>query len=493
MPKVLLPVLVFTFLFSVTVEAKESKEELRLEAKRKRIEAEIKKSGLPKSSLGLIVTFHGDEGERDIYRLNSKKSFIPASLTKVVTASAALETLGHGHKFRTRLVSNAPIEKGVLKGDLYLVGGGDPSFVSESMWVLVNHFIRTGIQRIEGDVIVDDHRFDQVRFDPGRQPDRVSRAYDAPIGAMSFNWNSVNVYVRPGEAQGQPAKVYIDPDNEYIQLAAEATTSGKGSAKEIHVSRNKGPSRETASAKKLPMGDGIRVSGHIPLNHEEIVFYKSITQPDYWSGYNLVSFLNRRGVTVSGQVKTGRQPKQAQVLAEYESKPIRQVVADLMKFSNNYVAEMLTKNMAAEKKGTPAQMEDGMDIIREYLQSLGIKKTDFSLTNPSGLSRRNTMRTEDLHKVLLTTKNKFDYFAEYLSSLPVAGIDGTLKRRMKGSSAEGWVRAKTGLLSGVSGLAGYAGDPKGGTMTFVFLYNGKNAKNWHARALFDRMAVALME
>src|SRR5690606_2416139 len=130
--------------------------------------------------------------------------------------AGVLQVFTPGSKFETHLMSDAVIKNGVLEGNLYFKGGGDPSFVSEKMWYLVNEFTRNRVKEISGQVIVDDSLFDTERFDLGRDPNRVNRAYDSPIGAASFNWNAVNVFIRPGDKPGAPALVVADPVSPYL-------------------------------------------------------------------------------------------------------------------------------------------------------------------------------------------------------------------------------------------------------------------------------------
>ncbi|MBY0315430.1 MAG: D-alanyl-D-alanine carboxypeptidase, partial [Bdellovibrionales bacterium] len=153
----------------------------------------INKSKISRDHLGLWI-----KGPDKSLQLNSEKAFTPASLSKIITAGAAMDELGLEHRFETKIYKEGPISHGVLKGDLYLQGGGDPALVSESYWSIINELKRTGLKSIEGQLYVDDYLYEQNRYSEGRQDTRVDRAYDAPIGALSFNWNSVNVYVRPG-------------------------------------------------------------------------------------------------------------------------------------------------------------------------------------------------------------------------------------------------------------------------------------------------------
>lgn len=388
----------------------------------------------------------------------SEELMLPASITKLITASAVLDYLPPGTKFRTRLMSSAKIEGDQLKGDLYLVGGGDPSFVSENMWYLVNQFVRTGIKHIEGSIIVDDTLFDTVRFDSSRESVRVDRAYDAPVGAMSFNWNSTNVYVRPSST-GQ-AVVILDPESEYYKLINNVKTVS-GSTLEIDVDR----AWDEKEKKEV-----FRVNGKIGKNINEHVVFANINHPDLWSGYNLKSFLLQRGIHVKGKVQSGKSLASNLVLAEAESKPIEHILSDMNKFSNNFVAEMLTKQMALKKslKGT---IEGGIAVVLEHLKSIGLLASEFKIVNPSGLTRENRITTHALWKILDYHKHNFATQPELLNSLPIGGVDGTLKRRFKNDSMMRKVRAKTGLLNGVTSLAGFVDGAKE-PAAFVFIYNG---------------------
>ncbi|WII72792.1 D-alanyl-D-alanine carboxypeptidase/D-alanyl-D-alanine-endopeptidase [Bdellovibrio sp. 22V] len=447
----------------------------------KEFQALAKKYGVDNKDLGIYATVGEGEDMKILLDVNGAKLMVPASISKIATASAVLAHFPPGHKFKTQLLSSGAIKNGVLKGNLYLKGGGDPSFVSENMWFLVNAFTRNKITKIEGDIIVDDSLFDKVRYDVSRQKERVDRAYDAPAGAMSFNWNSVNIFVRPN-GKGNGADVFIDPENEYIRLVNKAKTVG-GSANNLLADRQ--------DDKKFP-GDVIHVGGSIGQGVKEVVVFKNITQPDLWAGYNLKAFLAQRGIQLTGGVKNGVTAEKAEVLAESESKPIEQMVADMNKFSNNYVAEMLTKNLGAVKKTKGASLADGMLVLNEHMQSLGLPADQYRLESPSGLTRENKLSSFAMWKVLQHLRDDFRVQPEFLTSLPIAGVDGTLKKRMKNSPAERWVRAKTGFLTNVVSLAGYAGLEDGRVITFSFVYNGSTDET-KIRAFFDNLLIYLVK
>ncbi|HEY8272102.1 MAG TPA: D-alanyl-D-alanine carboxypeptidase/D-alanyl-D-alanine-endopeptidase, partial [Pseudobdellovibrionaceae bacterium] len=453
--KYLLFVCLLTSGLSISVSAS-AEENLKTE-----LQKLIKHSGIRESDLGLYITMGEGENQEVVMDLNSKRKMIPASISKVATTSAVLDYFPPGFKFKTQLLSASPVREKVLKGDLILKGGGDPSFVSENMWFLVNNFKRNEIQKIEGDIVVDDSLFDQKRYDSSRQPERVDRAYDAPVGAMSFNWNSINIFVRPGEKSGQPGKVFLDPENDYVHLVNKTTTNG-GSENSLVASRVED---------KNFQGDVIHVSGKIGKDSKEIAIFKNITQPDLWAGYNLKSFLNQRGISVTGKIRTGKVPEKAVILAESESKGVEQSLQDMNKFSNNYVAEMFTKQLGA-LKAQPGSLETGMEMIQAHLKKIELPEDQYYFQNPSGLTRDNRISAFAMWKIIHHLRKDFQVQPEFLASLPIAGIDGTLKKRMKNSPGERWVRAKTGFLTGVVSLAGYAGRSDGRVFSFTFIFNG---------------------
>ncbi len=442
----------------------------------------IKKHHFTESSLGLYV----EEDGKKLFAINADKLMVPASLTKIITGGAILTKIPLNKKFNTTLMSSATVTGDSLKGSLCLKGGGDPSFVSEKMWYLVNEFIRTGVKTIEGDIVIDDTRFDKELFDQGRDTTRVDRAFDAPISAVSFNWNSINVFVRPGDKADDSVKVFLDPANDYVELENKAKTVAKSNVKTIEVSRV-----------KLGLKDKIIITGSLSMNAGEMVVYKGITNPALWTASHLKDFLGQRGITVKGIVKVAECDADSKTLAIVGSKNLNEITSDMLKFSNNFVAEMLVKNLAAEDtllnpKAKNASMKDGIESIKSYLDKVGLARKDYVLENVSGLTRGNKFTATQIAKVLDNIKNDFLIFPEFLSGLPIAGMDGTLKNRLKNDNFT-LVRAKTGYLDGVVGLAGYIGRKDNSPLTFVFMFNGGFDQGLAARPLFDDLISELLK
>ncbi len=446
--------------------------------------------GFKKAELGLWVA----EGDQVIYSHQPDKKFIPASTSKIPTAAAVLGLLPQGHKFKTVFAvdgaqvgvsKNGTVAGGVVKGSLYLVGGGDPSFVSENMWFLVNELVRSGITEVEGDLVVDDSRFDDIRFGEDRQSQRVDRAYDAPLGAMSLNWNAVTAWVRPGVKPGDAANVTLDIMSPFLSLQNKTKTVAGDKAVSVGVER--------LASKEPRNGETFLATGSIGSTQVEKAIYKSIREPDMWSGHAAVKFLAERGIKIKGKVKAGKAPATQVIVATAESKALSQIVADMMKWSNNYVADMLVKNLSAEAGDRPATTSKGMQRVRSHIEKVaGLKPGSYEFINGAGFTRENLLSPQQLGAILTSVRRDFRIFPEFLSSLPIAGVDGTLRSRFKGLDSVGWVRAKSGLLNGAIGLAGYAGDDQGRIFTFVFLFNGSAGREDSARQLFDRMANALV-
>ena len=461
-------VLVLFILFNFSLaEAKKSKTKTKVQINESDKALEIlKKYKIQAADVSLEIKSDGEV----LDSVNPKQLKTPASVTKLLTTYAVLQKFPIGFKFKTQLFYDGD--------NLYLKGGGDPSFVSEKMWYLVNEFTRSQVRIIKKDIIVDDTLFDDVRIDASREAKRVDRAYDSPIGAMSFNWNAVNIFVRPSDIN-QKAFVVIDPESDIFELVNLTKTVAGASKNDLTVSINN-------SAKK------ITVSGEISKNSDEKAIFKSITEPDLWSGNQLKSFLKQRGIILHGGVRRGLVPTSARLVATAESKSISEVLADMNKFSNNFVAEMLTKDLAAQDVKQNASLKQGVDSIRQQVKNLGLTDKDFTIDNPSGFSLENRLSANALNQVLSAMKNNFPSYSTVLESLPIAGVDGTLKKRMKNSAAEGWVRAKTGTLNGVVSLAGYAGRKDGEILIFSFLYNGPRDETI-VREAFDQIVVSLLK
>ncbi len=447
-----------------------------------KIKQTLKKSGVPVSSLSIVVA----DPQTVLYELNARRARNPASLTKILTASALLDLFSPSLQFKTEFLSKHKVNNSILKGDLYLRGGGDPSFVSESLWNLVNNLSRTGVRTIQGNLIVDDSRFDSKK-----QSSRLkafSRApYNAPVGALSFNWNTANIYVRPGEQPGHTLKLHIDPSPLYFSSVKNSTKTrtndrSKKSKIRIVIQDHKNSNRES-----------LKITGKMPLSHKEQLIYKNISYPALWTGWNAVEFLKQKGIELKGGVHKGVIPNTARVLAEWKGKTLSENIRMMMKHSNNFIVDMLVKNLAVEKNKNPGSLSNGLKIIKRHLKhQLGISNTEYQLKEASGLSRQNRFQAIHLLKA-------FQYWhhhplqPEFESAFAIAGQDGTLKKRFVNNALQAKMYAKTGSLNGVSGLAGFFKTKQANKIFFIFLFNGSTQHQKKAELLLDQLCLVTLQ
>ena len=428
--------------------------------------------------------------EHIIFHLNADKKRIPASLIKIFTASTLLSRLSPTLTFTTRFLTTQNPTPPTLNGNMYLKGGGDPEFVSESLWNLVNNLSRTGLKHIKGNLIVDDSYFQTSprsakQSTPTRQRLKTHFSYDAPSSALSFNWNTANIYIRPGLKIHHPLRISIDPFGLYfISLKNNTRTTRAGGGK------------KSLTLDKTPRGlrEALVAGGTMPLGHKEVLIYRNVTYPALWTGFNALGFLKEKGITLSGKVLKGQTPgpgknqgqnqKQTPVweLARWESRPLKDILKRMMKYSNNYMVEMLVKNLATHIDQKPGSLKQGLKIIQEHLRSLNI--TSYKMKDASGLSRYNRLTVREVARVL---RHWLDHplQPEFEAALPLAGQDGTLKKRFTNHPAKKFIRAKTGSLTGVSALAGYLHTSSNKKLVFVFLFNGPDPLKPKAQTLFE--------
>ena len=440
---------------------------------------------------------------KTLYEKDPDVLLAPASVTKVVTAAAVLSRFTPVHTFKTPLFHTGARKNEKVLGDLIVVGDGDPYLVSEKLWQMAADLKNMGIREFTGDLIVDNTLFGDEGRDESRQAGLKSstNAYDAPVSALGINFNTFAVAVAPADAAGKPALVSIDP----YPL--------RGVIVDNDVKTSKGRGTKSLAVKRVSSGgkDGEKLvaSGTIATDLPIQKIYRSVGDYAHVSGEYVKAFLKQEGVIVRGVVKEGRRPANATLLYEIESYDLRKIVAGLMNFSNNYVADTLVKRLGAAypKKGAPESpgsgtFANGMAAITDFLRKdVGIK-SDFTLNNGSGLDSDNRLSARQITDVLAFMEHHMEVFPEFLGALPATGWDGTLKKRFgkaETESLKGLVRAKTGTLTepvSVAGLAGYFRHPKHGLVAFAILENGKPNADQPAitdlRDRQDKVVVAFM-
>lgn len=385
---------------------------------------------------------------------------IPASNVKMLTAAAALSRLGPDYRFATDFYAPTGLREGVVAGDLYLKGYGDPLFVHERMRDLVRRLRLRGVRRIAGDLVADDAFFDEKRHGRGWRVGRSIRPYLAPHGALSLNFGLANVVVAPGDGAGSPARVRLEPPSRALRLDARVRTSRRGRAR-IRLAR-----------RPWKGGDVIEVRGSVPAGGRMETYRVPVTDPTAFAAGAVAAEFERQGIAVAGGIRRGATPPGAALLARNLSPPLGEAVRSLNKASNNFVAEQILKTLGAEAHGAPGTARKGLRAVRDFLVSVGVPGSEFTLADGSGLSRENRISPRALVTLLEAAYKDFRLRPEFMASLAVFGVDGTIRKRRRERAAARRVRAKTGILRGVRALSGYAAASNGETLAFSVLMNG---------------------
>jgi serine-type D-Ala-D-Ala carboxypeptidase/endopeptidase (penicillin-binding protein 4) len=426
------------------------------------------------------------DGGKTIYARAEKAPLNVASNVKIVTVAAGLSLLGPEYRWRTTLSiagppSGPPLPAGgEVAGDLYLRGSGDPTLAIEDLATMVGDLAALGLHKVRGALVIDDSLFEGGYIPPAYDQKTDSTASRAPSSAASLNGNVVAVTIIPGGAAGAPARVVVDPPSPYFTIAGRAVTATSG------------PSSPGVDTKEDGTHTRVNVAGRIRLGTDPKTFYRRVAHPSLFLGHTLKQLMERRGISIAGSVRIGRAPAQGlRILSAHDSAPLAVAVQDLNKRSNNFAAEQLLRTMGAEIGGRPGTWEKGLKAVDRYLTGVGIKSGSYQMMNASGLYDSNRFSAEQIVTILRAAARDFRISAEFLSSLAVAGTDGTIAHRMGGTLAERYVRAKTGTLANVSCLSGFAGSPGHMPIVFSILVNDV-ASATDARRAQDRAAEILV-
>lgn len=415
------------------------------------------------------------DGGGALYALEPGLRLHPASNTKIVTTAAALSLLGPAYRWRTDLAATGYTD-GVAE-TLYLIGRGDPRFVSESLWKLVDDARFNGLRKVSGDLIVDDTFFSDRRMAPGFDDKDQDSAYRAAAGAASLNFNSVSITIEPGAEAGKPPIVRIRPDSGYLDVQNTATTVERGRE------------RLTVSAKAHGDRTRLTIGGRIPKSHRGLTVRRRIDNPPMYAGLAAKLMLERAGIEVKGEVKVGAAPGKRRRLARVPSVTLAQALGDVNKLSNNFMAETLLLTLGREKGGA-GDWTAGQRVVGGWLDSAVKLEPGYTYVNGSGLFGETAFSARDMVAVLRHMAQQSPPMPEFDASLAVGGTDGTLRRRARALS-RGAVRGKTGTLDGVVCLSGYVTFADGSRGVFSMLMNDLSGSAWGAWQVQDAMLEAI--
>ena len=418
-----------------------------------------------------------------LYKKNAEKLYHPASTMKLITAATALVKLGPNYRFRTTLYTDRLEGRRVL-GNIYLKGGGDPVFDSDDLEKMVERLVEMDVKDLQGDIVVDETYFDAVRRGKGWMwDDGPIGGYFSHLSALTINHNGVHLRIAPGTKVGDPVRVHLDPPTQYMKIVNEATTVGASEEVRVSVQRKNGSAEENV----------LMINGAMAIGQTEMNRRVDILDPALYCGTLLREMLAERGVPLGGTVRYGAVPEEAVEISQHISPPLSRILWEMNKPSDNLIAELLLKTIGAELRGTPGTARKGLGAISNLLGEIGVDRGYYTFADGSGVSRYNLVTASLLTDLLVYMFHNFTVMPEYLASLPVGGVDGTLTRRMRGMSTEGVLRAKTGTLRGITTLAGYTVTADGETVAFSILVSNYLGSASPRRTLQDKIGDILTQ
>jgi D-alanyl-D-alanine carboxypeptidase/D-alanyl-D-alanine-endopeptidase (penicillin-binding protein 4) len=389
---------------------------------------------------------------------NESRPMNPASTMKLVTTYSALHLLGPAFTFRTEVMSEAPLIGEVLRGDLYVRGGGDPKLVIENLWLLVSRLRGFGIREIRGDLVLDKTFFEPIEHDPAQFDGEEGRAYNVGPDPLLVNFKSIAITLVP-DPVAKVARVVVVP--EVIGLKAPRT-----------VPAIEGGCGDWRGRLQADISDpmNIRMRGVYPLAcGERAIYIGALGHTNYFAAV-FRALWEREGGTWNGRVREAAVPASARLVAALESPPLAMLIRDINKFSNNVMTQQLFLTMGAAS-GEPGNPARGGAAVRNLLSARGIDVPGLVLENGCGLSRVERITAGSLAAVLGDAW-KSQWMPELMSSLPISGVDGTMKAR---NVPPGAAHMKTGLLEDTRAVAGYVLAASGRRYAVVAIINHPNA------------------
>jgi serine-type D-Ala-D-Ala carboxypeptidase/endopeptidase (penicillin-binding protein 4) len=453
---------------------------------------------------------------KTLYQLNANRFFVPASNTKLFSTSLALIRLGPDFTFQTRVLAGAaPDADGRIAGDVRLVGGGDPNLSARAIpyrmgsgsgpsmgdplaaiAALADQVAARGVHRIDGDIVGDDSWYVWEPFGNGWSIDDPTYDYGAPVSALTVNDNAFTLSVRPGAQDGDPAALEINPAVEYYSIDNRIRTVAAGGdphTERIHYSR-------AAGSMTLKLWGAIPAGGH----GEDLTL--GIDDPALYAAVAFRQALEERGITVAGgasashlypnevgnlKERQGTPPDPDFELAARTSAPLLEDLRITAKVSQNLHAELDLRAVGRARRNV-GSVEAGLDELKAFLTEAGVDSSGYNINDGSGLARLNLVSPATVVKLLgyMYASPARDNF---LSILPVGGQDGTLNARFNDPSIAGRIHAKTGSLTHVSALSGYAQRRRGDWIAFSILVNNYNGTTAEVRVVMDRICELMLE
>lgn len=412
---------------------------------------------VPRDRIGLYIAPIGDN--EHAMTLNPSKAFNPASAIKVLPSLAALDSLSPAYQWITSVYTSGRISDGVLEGNLYIQGGGDPYLTVDALWDLLKNVRAQGIERIAGDIVLDDGIFESTTFDRAAFDDRPYHLYNGRASGLLVNFWSVRFTIR-----AHADRVHIDafPDSDRLTVVNNIKHSNAGCT---------GARRRVSYGVSHGSGNVVvTFNGTLSSRCRPVVMTRAVIPDTRYAQYVLPGVWRDAGGTLAGSVRRGTVPEDAVQIVAHPSRSLGEVVRATNKFSNNMMARHLLLTLGTVRKERGIGLDDGIQVLHDWILSKGLDMPELHIDNGSGLSRDARISAQGLAN-LLRVGFFSRYAPEFLAAFPIAGEDRALRRRDFGDDGNPRVRIKTGLLNHVRTMAGYVTSRSGDNYIVVLLVN----------------------
>jgi D-alanyl-D-alanine carboxypeptidase/D-alanyl-D-alanine-endopeptidase (penicillin-binding protein 4) len=418
----------------------------------------LKYAKIPLSSIAIVV--QETKARKAIIAINGSQAMNPASTMKLLTTFSALEILSPAYRWKTEVYLDGMLENGILQGNLVFKGYGDPKLTVDQFWMWLRELRQRGLREIRGDIVLDQSFFEAAKNNPAEFDNDPSRAYNVTPSALLLNFNALHLHLIPN---GNSTTALLEPELAGYSVKNLITTSNKLAC-----------GGEDAYNSHLE-GHTITLEGSIPNGCGETDDYFSLLPHDEYFFAVFSALWKELGGTIQGKLSNDKvslssyQPS----FSTHKSQPLSEIIRDINKFSNNTMARQLFLTLGASDYA-PGNVARSTAAIQQWLNTQHLDFPELVLENGAGLSRKERITARHLTEILQrATRSR--YAAELEASLPILGMDGTVKKRFKESKLSGYAHLKTGTLDGVKSIAGYVKTHSGKQYLMVFIVNHPNA------------------
>jgi D-alanyl-D-alanine carboxypeptidase/D-alanyl-D-alanine-endopeptidase (penicillin-binding protein 4) len=422
------------------------------------VAAALAQAGVPESSVGIYV--YDLTNNLPVVTVGIDRSLNPASVIKLVTTFAALEILGPAYTWKTEAYVDGTLTGDRLDGNLVLKGYGDPKLTLENFWLFVRDLRSRGVREITGDLVLDRSFFDIDHHDPAQFDNEPTRPYNVGADALLLNFKSFRLRFVPDEEK-RTVDVYSEPALPQVTVVNNLYLA-PGFC-------------DVWPDKPAHAGNTLTFFGTFPSSCGEKSRSFSLLSPNEYMAAVFGQMWQQAGGTWPGRVREAEVPVNARLLSSWESAALAESIRDINKFSNNAMARNVFLTLGAQN-GKPATLENSDRAVGDWLARRGMSFPEMRIENGAGLSRTTRISARQLGELLVAAW-KSPLMPEFIASLPLAAVDGTMRRRLGNSPVAGQAHVKTGYLDGVRAISGYVVDTPGRMLAVVFLVNHPDARN----------------